>query len=393
MIGRRAGAWVALGWLIPCGLVGAEPTPVLVQGVPGRFEVAAIDASAAHAVVARAEEAWRALEGPLALPAAFSSPVFVRLIPAAGAEAAGHETFRVNVEPGGVVSVWLRGGAVPESVLRRALVQGLLSRMAVAWHGVTVQPTVPRWLEHACAGWWQTRANTAQLDALKQRTAQMPPPPLAALLDWRRDGTERPEYSAAAVWLFTFLQAESGRDGEWAALLRRLLAGGDPQAAVATCYPGRFHGVQARELWWQTGWHHVRRVRVLPVLEVADSRAQLAALARFVFAAPEGEGDRMVSLPAVLARRGEPLVSAEVARRAIELRHLIPALHPFYRNAGLALAEVFGPEGRVAAKAAPLCADFEQDWRDAVEIDEATSAALDALERGAPPPGTAPKTG
>lgn len=189
------------------------------------------------------------------------------------------------------------------------------------------------------------------------------------------------------MWLLAFLQAESGREGEWMALLRRLLAGADPQAAVAGCYPGRFYGVPARELWWQTGWHHARRVRSLPVLEARESRAQLGALARFVFAASEGDADVVVSLPDVVARRGEPLIKAELARRVADLRRLIPALHPFYRNAGLSLAEVLGPEGGAAAEAAGRRAAFEQDWREAVEIDEATGAALDALERKARAPG------
>jgi hypothetical protein len=111
-----------------------------------------------------------------------------------------------------------------------------------------------------------------------------------------------------------------------------------------------------------------------------------------VFAAPEGDGDVVVPLRAVLARRGEPLVGAELARRATELRHLIPALHPFYRNAGLSLADVFGAAGRVGEKSAALGATFEQDWRDAVEIEEATNAALDALERR-PVPAGAPGAG
>jgi hypothetical protein len=29
-----------------------------------------------------------------------------------------------------------------------------------------------------------------------------------------------------------------------------------------------------------------------------------------------------------------------------------------------------------------MCADFEQDWRDAMEIEAATTSALDRIERG-----------
>ena len=130
---------------------GASPVPVIFQSAPGRFEVAAIDATAAEAVVARAEEAWPLLAAPLALPEAFSSPIFVRLVPAADwVETA---PFRVIVEAGGVVSVRLReAGTLEERVVRQALVQGLLLRTAVARHGVGGRPTAPRWLEEACLG-------------------------------------------------------------------------------------------------------------------------------------------------------------------------------------------------------------------------------------------------
>lgn len=385
-MGGRVLAFAIVCRLTAVVLGAADAIPVLVRSAPGRFEVSAIDAMVAHAVVSVAEECWRHLEVPLALPAAFSSPIFVRLTPAGNAAAAG-EPYQVNVEPGGVVSVWLRADFGSEGVLRRALVHGLLSRLAVARHGASVQPTVPRWLEQACLGWWLTRAEPAQLDALKQRAAGMTPPGIAGLLDWPRDGVERPEFATNAVWLLTFLQVESGRAGEWGTMLRRLFAGDDPQAVLATSYPGRFHGTEARELWWQTGWHHARRMRALPVLEAAESRVQLGALARFVFAAPEGDGDVVVPLRTVLGRRSEALVGAEVARRATELRHLIPSLHPFYRNAGLSLAEGFGPVTKGRENSAALCASFEQDWRDALEIEAATNAALDALERGSARPG------
>ncbi len=382
----RAFALVLVVRLTVGALYPADANPVMVGSAAGRFEIAAIDSTAAHGVAAVAEEGWRLLEGPLGLPAAFSSPVFVRLLPSA--EQAGAGPFRVNVEPGGVVSVWLHASAGSEAVLRRALVRGLLSRLAVAQTGGIETPAVPRWLEEACAGWWATRAIGAQLDALKLQTARLSPPGIAALLDWPRGGAERPEFSGAAVWLLTFLQTESGPAGEWPAFLRRLLAGGDAQAALAACYPGRFFGTAARELWWQTGWHHARRIRVLPVIDAIESRAQLGALARFVFATGEGEVDVLVSLRAALARSGEPIVAAEVTRRAVELGRLIPALHPFYRNAGMALAEALGPGQKKAQRCDVLCAAFERDWRDAVELEEAASSALDALERTAgPPPG------
>lgn len=354
----------------------------MVHSAPGRFEVAAVDGSAAHAVATMADAAWRHLERPLALPAAFSSPIMVRLLPAEPPSRSGADPFQVNVEAGGIVSLWWRGGdATPARVLRRALVRGLLSRLAVAMHGSAVPPTVPAWLEHACVAWWETRADAAQLDAAKQWAARRTPPAIAALLDWKGGSGGEAGLAESSLWLLTFLQAESTRTGEWREFVRRLLAGMDPQAALATCYPGRFFGVPARELWWQTGWHHARRVRNLPAMEASESRAALAALVRFVFATPDGETDFVAPLGIVMMRRSEPLVAAELARRVAELRHLIPALHPFYRNAGLSLAEVWAAGPAEQAKLAELGAAFERDWSDAVELEAATNAALDALER------------
>lgn len=380
VIRGRWSAAVALWTLAVAGVLdAAEGLPVMVQSAPGRFEVAAVDPSAAHAVAAMAEECWRHLEGPLALPAAFSSPVFVRLIRTTEAPAEV-PVYRVNVEAGGVVSVWIASDAGGER-LRRALVHGLIARLAVAWHGVGAQPTVPLWLQHAGVGWWQSRTDGAALDALKQRCAQLRPPPIAGILDWTAGAAEPPEFRDAAVWLLTFLQQESGRGGEWGTLLRRLLAGADPQAALAQAYPGRFFGPPARELWWQTGWHHLRRMRSLPALESAESGLLLAHLSRFVLAGADGEADRVVSLREVLAHADEPFLQAELARRAAELGRALSSLHPFYRNAGLSLAEAFGPGARDAAKIESQCVAFEEDWRDATELETAARAALDALEK------------
>jgi hypothetical protein len=56
-------------------------------------------------------------------------------------------------------------------------------------------------------------------------------------------------------------------------------------------------------------------------------------------------------------------------------------LHPFYRNAGLALQEALAARTTPAGKRERASAAFEQDWRDAVELETATRQALDALER------------
>jgi hypothetical protein len=380
---RRAGSLIA-GFafaLVVALACGAGRAPVLFLSGPGRFEVAAVDAAAAGTVVRLADEAWRLLAGPLSLPAGFPAPVLVRLVPAA--EWTEPTEFRVIVEAGGVVSVRMRWSEpIPEQVVRRALVRGLLQRITVARYGVGARRAAPRWLEEACIGWWETRADGAQLDALKQETSRLAPPALGDLLDWRTDDAEVRLLAVGSVWLLTFLQEESSRAREWPTMLDRLLAGEEPSKALVASFPGRFGTDAARELWWQTGWHHVSRLRTVPTLEAADSRRELADLARFAFA--DGDRDAVVPLGTALAHGNEPPVAADLKRRATELNQLLLVLHPFYRNAGLALAEALGAPTTTREQREALCGAFEREWRDAIGLESATAAALDALERERP---------
>jgi hypothetical protein len=369
---------LAIGWAA-VATAADEPVPVSVRTAPGRFEIAAVDAAVAFRIGAAAEEAWRTLAAPLELPEAFPSPVYVRV--GAAAEPGGREPFRVAVEPGGLVSVWLEPPAADGPLLRQAIVQGLLTRVAAARQGAAVTRPVPLWLERACDGWWRTRSDAAQADALRQASEGVAPLPLGELLEWPRGAPEPRALAISAVWCLAFLQAESAGDDGWRRLLPRLLAGEEPAAALAACFPDRYADETERELWWQTGFHHLRRARALPNLESAESRARLGALARFVFAAREGDGDAVIAVRDVVARADEPIVAGELARRAAEAARLVPALHPFYRNAGLSLAELLRSAGRDGKRREALLAAFEQDWSDAVELERATRAALDRLER------------
>jgi hypothetical protein len=370
-----------LGLLFTGVRVFAADAPlVFVQNSPGRFEVAAADATLAHGVASATEELWRVLAVPLALPELFSSPIFVRIVQGANETTGESAAFRVTVEIGGIVSIRLRADAAGTPAMRHALVQGLLMRIAVAHHGAEPRVTSPLWLEHACLEWWRTRTNAAQFDAVKQETARLAVPRLESLLLWRHGSGAPRESIVGSLWLMSFLLVESGPGREWPAYLVRVLGGDDPLVALATSYPERFNGAEERELWWQTGWHHARRIRSLPALEAAESRVQLAALSRFVFAGATDDADAVVPLRTVMARASELVVAAEITRRSAELARLIPTLHPFYRNAGLALGEVFAARAAAAKRLDVVCAAFEQDWRDATELESATSAALDRLE-------------
>jgi hypothetical protein len=285
----------------------------------------------------------------------------------------------VFVEVGGVVSVRVRwDAATPELFVRRALVQGLLMRQAVARHGVHERLAAPLWLELACVGWWRTRAEPALLDALKQSTAGRDPPALDRLLTWRRGETEPVEWSDGAVWLLAFLRSESGPAQEWSAFLQRLLGGEAPDLALAASFPSRFESARERELWWQTGWHHLRRVRILPGLEAAESRAELADLARFVVL--QAGGDVVLTLRDLLDQAGVPGVADELTRRATALNRVLPAVHPFYRNAALSFGALLAGLNKSAERRETLWMAFEADWQDANELAAASAAALDAIE-------------
>jgi hypothetical protein len=259
--------------------------------------------------------------------------------------------------------------------VRRSLVQALLMRLAVAQHGVNEKLAAPLWLEHAGEGWWITRAAPAQLDALKQESARLAPPALADVLGWQRSDVESRALAVGAVWLLEFFQTESGPAGEWREFLRRIGGGDEAMAALTESFPGRFGDEVERELWWQTGWHQLRRQHALPSLGAADSRGLLAASARFVWTA--NGRDAVVPLPDVLRRAREPAVVAELKVRLAEVNRVLPALHPFYRNAGIALADAFQTRSNGEAMAAA----FEREWREATELETATNAALDALGR------------
>jgi hypothetical protein len=366
--------WPALVWLSSAASAFAA-APAVFQSGPGRFEVAAWDAVTATTITTAAEEAWRTLAAPLDLPDGFSSPIFVRVAPRG--EWKDAMPFRVAAEPGGIVSVRFGSDAMLEGGnIQRGLVHALLLRLAVARQGANGHVTVPLWLELGAVGWWRTRADAAQLDALKQASVGAAPP-LVDLVGWQRGAVEPAEWRQGAVWLMTFLQAEGKNGGEWRTFIGRLLAGDEPVAALATSYPGRFHTASERELWWATGWQQLRRARSLPTLDASYSRRELEAIARFVFILEQRE--TVVPLAEALAHRRDPAVATEIARHSAVLTGLLSALHPFYRNAGLSLAAALAGGRDVDRERPAKVAAFERDWRDAVELETATRAALDAL--------------
>jgi hypothetical protein len=74
-------------------------------------------------------------------------------------------------------------------------------------------------------------------------------------------------------------------------------------------------------------------------------------------------------------------VPAAPPRRSSPLSNHLPPRHLFYRSAGFALRAARAARGESASTRARAPPTFDQDWRDAVELEAATLRSLDELER------------
>jgi hypothetical protein len=72
-------------------------------------------------------------------------------------------------------------------------------------------------------------------------------------------------------------------------------------------------------------------------------------------------------------------VRAALTEKGSELQRLVPVLHPFYRNAGLALAACLAPAKRESVAWDALVDDFDREWLDATNLERTSREALDAL--------------
>jgi hypothetical protein len=335
-----------------------------------------------------AEEVWQSLERPLDLPLrGFPSSITVRLLPAA--QWSVGVPFQAAAELGGRVTVRVRWSpdAAGTVAVREALVQALLMRVAIAWHGLGPSLRVPSWLEQGCLGWTLTHARPALLDEWQQDSAGVAPPALVRILSLKRDTPVTRLDELGTLWLLAHLQAESGPERRWPVLLRAMLGGEDPLAALGRIYGGYFNDDTARELWWQVGWHSQRRLAAAAVNTAADSRAWVAGRARWV--ARRGDADILLGLDDVYAARQEPWVAAEVQQRIGQLRGELGSnlLHPFFRNAAVSLGRAYeaarvGNQGAFAVAAA----DAERDYADGLELEKASDTALNQLEQAGQKP-------
>ena len=392
MTSRRCG-WLAAGLVaLVCGagaqaqtaagvLPAVEPAPRVFYTQAGRFEVIVNEAADAQPMLELGRSVWAALNAPLGLPAGgFTLAVSVRLVPAA----AWNEPspFTVTVEPAGLVSVRVRWAADVDPIfVRRAFVQGVILRQAVAWHAVGPRLTVPLWLEQACTAWSMVRERPAMLDSFQQESAGMTTlPPLRSLLEWERGAVESRGWELASLWLFLQLQAEPGGAAQWGGWVRGVVGGAAPYETLPRAYAGLWPDGRSLELWWQTAFHHQRRLRVLPVMTAEASRAWMQDRSRWL-AGREGR-EVVLALDQLPELRREDWVRGELNKRLGQTRSVMGSIHPYYANAALSLGRVYeaAAKGREQEFTLALAA-FKRDATDARELEDTVGAILDTAPR------------
>ncbi len=377
-----------------CGLAGAteeveappsalktEPTPRVFYTRPGQFEIVVMDAEDARRVLALGRAVWEALADPLRLPAdGFNTPVSVRLVPAA--QWTAPTAFTVTVATPGMVTVWVRWEAgMDANVVRRALVHGLLMRQAASWYGATSSLTVPLWLEHACARLSRAKELPSIMDMFQQDSVRLAAAPsLASVLNWERGADASQERELAALWLLLQLQAESSDGTQWQQWVRGVLGGAPALDTLPRIYTGLWANAPDMELWWQTGFYHQAKKRILPVMTANESRAWLADRSRWL---GMRQGRELVLPLGELPRlRREPWIQRELAKRSQQIHVTLPAIHPFYANAMVSLGRLYeaAQKGKESAAKAAL-GQFERDFTDGRELDDTVGAILDTAPR------------
>lgn len=389
----RRGLPVWLGCVMACAVFSRaeQPAPVAPTTTAAaprvfytkerQFEIIVEKAGDAQQALALGRTVWDALAAPLGLPAeGFSSPVSIRFVPAD--QWTDAVVFTATVETGGRVTVRIRWAEdIDPLIVRRAFVQGLILRQAVAWHGVGQSLTVPLWLEQACTAWSLVRERPAMIDAFQQESATIKTvPPLRSLLLWERGGVESRNWELASLWLFLQLQAEPGEATRWGGWLRGVLGGVPPVESLPRYYSGLWADLPAMDLWWQTAFHHQRRLQAIPMMTAEASRAWLADRSRWL-AGRDGR-EVVLSLSELIALRKEPWVRTELTERARQTQSLLGLIHPFYANAAISMGRLYeaalkGNDGQFKE----ALAAFERDAFDGRELEDTVGAILDTAPR------------
>ena len=389
-----AGGWAAVASareaVAPLPVAPPAPSSALLYlAGAGRFEVVAEPGEEGRALARTAEAAWSVWREPLGLPDHLPVAVTVRLIQPERWEGAGPGR-RVSVDPGGVVTVWIRAGG-EENVARErfwltALAEGALRRRAIML-GAAPEAATPAWLAAGAAEDALTQSLPSMLDAWRQSMARAAViPTLREVLTWNGSGDEAADapLRMAAYGVWQWLQLESGRSPAWGGMVAGVLRGKPPGLALVEAYPARFARASAAELelGWSVAGAGLARMRAVPLLEAEESRRWLEQTDRVVLRLAGEERERVASLADMWAGRTDPFITAQRDIRLTRLTQSMARVHPFYRNAAgsLGRALIAQSEGKRRAWEAAL-----EEWRDDLalgrELEQASAALLDSAER------------
>lgn len=361
--------------------VTRESAPRVFYTQAGQFEIIVQDVADAQPALALGRSVWDALAEPLGLPAeGFNTPVSVRLVPADQWTDAA--LFTVTAEPPGRVVVRVRWSAkVEQIVVRRAFVQGLILRQAVAWHGIGGQLTVPLWLEQACAQWSMVLERPSMHDAFQQESRGIPDPPtLRALLSWQRGEVESRGWELASLWLFLQLREEADQKARWGGWVRGVLGGAPAFETLPRFHPELWADASAMELWWQVGFYHQIRRQIVPMLTAEASRAWLANRSRWL--AGRGGREVVLTLSELPDVWNEPWIRTELNERIAQTRAMLGLLHPFYANTALSMGRLYEAAAkRDEQRFKQALAEFQRDALDGRELEDTVKAILDTAPR------------
>ena len=357
----------------------------------GRFDVVALPGPEGIRLAELANLGWGQWMTELGLPERLTTGITVRLSPP---EQWGFTEphWRVAVEPGGIVSVWLKAG--DEAGVERdrrwlaGMAEGALRRLAVFTGVEVAAPRAPAWLTVAAAEAVLAAEQPSRVDAWQARMAKAgPPPSLRELLFWedaqQTDANEVRRDGAFGLWLW--LRESGGRTQAWGRFTQALLGGEAPGAALAREYARLVRtpsDVKEWDLVWTTNLARLTYARTTPLLDAGGSRRWLERLARIVVVDTEAGGVEVVlAAGGDWTTRGEGWLREERAARARLLMTEFGRMHPFYRNAAGSLGRVW--EALAAGDEAGwrrAAAEWLEDMADGAELEAASRRALDAAE-------------
>lgn len=376
----------------PSAASAAEsPTARLLGAGSGRFEVVAEPGADGVRLAELAAAAWTEWSGPLGLPARLPVAITVRLVPESGWPS-DDLPWRVVVEPTGVASVWIRAGGESGVVRERrwlsALAEGVLRRRALL-EGVALEKVAaPTWLVAAAAEAMIVAERPSMLDAWQAEVAQETnSATLRDVLFWAKRGSvssDEPRRRAAfGIWLW--LREESGRSGSWERLVGALLAGETPGVALAREFSRMTRRpTEARE--WELAWRVAKArliaLRLVPMMNAAESRLWIERVARVVAVDTRTGEERVATAWGEWGLREEPWMLTERAERARLMTGNFAQIHPFYRNAAgsLGRAWVALAEGREKAwREASM--DWARDMETGRALEDASRRLLDGVSK------------